>query len=96
MEAIATDAFRIEMLGEGEMVGNGAVAPMERRIETGDLRQLRKPFEQRADRRQVVGLVQRRQWRVAFQARQDRAVDQESGGRIPVRRERRGGRPRPD
>ena len=58
------------------MVGHGAMTTVECRIETGDLRQIRKSFQQRADRRQVVGLVQGSQWLVAFQARQDRTIDQ--------------------
>ena len=58
------------------MVREGAVATMERRVETGDLRQLRTSSEKQSDRRQIVRLMQRRQRDVALQARQNLRVDQ--------------------
>ena len=43
------------------MVRHSAVAPVKGRIEAGDLRQFGKPRAQGADRREVVGLMQRRE-----------------------------------
>ena len=49
---------------------------MECGIEAGDLRQSRVARAQLADRRQIVGLMQRRQRRIALQTRQHLIVDQ--------------------
>ena len=61
MEAIASHAVGVEARRYGKMVRNRAVAPVKGRIEAGDLRQLGKPRPEGLDRRQVVGLVQRRE-----------------------------------
>ena len=42
MEAVAPDAFIIEIERYGIMVSEGTMAAMESRIEAGDLRQIRK------------------------------------------------------
>ena len=48
---------------------------MERRVEARDLRQRRRPREQRTDRREVVRLVQWRERHQLFELREDRGVD---------------------
>ena len=45
VKPVASDAFGIEVLGNGVMVGDRAVAAMKRGVEAGDLRQLGKPSE---------------------------------------------------
>ena len=47
------------------MIGQRAVAAMERGIEASNLRQLRAPLEDGADRCKIVGLVQGRKGNVA-------------------------------
>src|SRR5258706_5726599 len=58
------------------MVGQRAVAAVERGVEAGDLGQGGQARPDRADRRQVVGVVQRRQRHEALEAAQDARVDQ--------------------
>lgn len=60
MKAIAPDALGIKFGGNGIVVGECAMAAVESGIETGDLSQRRCLLEERADWRQIVGLVQRR------------------------------------
>ncbi len=48
---------------------------MEGGVEAGHLRQLRLPLDQRADRRQVVRLVQRRQRNVLLQRLKHARID---------------------
>ena len=68
MKAIAADALGIEMLGDGVMIGDGAVLAMERRVEARDLRQPRPVDHDRPDGRQIVRLMQRRERDVALEA----------------------------
>src|SRR5688572_29858435 len=58
MKAIATLAFGVELLRDGEMVGGRAVISVEGRIEAGNLRELWKAIEKRANGRQVGRLMQ--------------------------------------
>ena len=75
MKSISPHALAIEMFGDGIVVGDRIVSAMERRIEAGDLNQVRTTGEERSNRREVVGLMQRRKDTVLFQARQHFAVD---------------------
>ena len=61
VETVAAHAFQIERLGDCEPVGDLGMAPVERRVETGNLQHVRQSLAKRADRCQVVGLMQRRQ-----------------------------------
>ena len=63
MKAVAPDALVVELMRDGVVVGDRVMVAMKRGVEAGDLRQCRKIGEQRADRRQIVRLVQRRQRR---------------------------------
>ena len=81
MKAVAAHSLRIELLGDGVVVRKSAMATMERRVEAGDLRQVRTSSEKQSDRRQIVRLVQRRQRDVALQARQNISVNH---GRLAV------------
>ena len=67
VEAVAAHALGVEPLRNGVMIRDRAVAAMKRGIEAGDLRQIGKALEQRADRREIVRLVQRRQRNVALE-----------------------------
>jgi hypothetical protein len=77
VEAVAAHAFRIEALGNGVAVRQFIVRAMEGGIETGNLGKLWKAREDRADRRQIVRLMQRRQRRVSFKIGDNVAVDQD-------------------
>src|SRR5262249_1027898 len=60
VEAVTTYAFIVEFLGKCEMVRQRTVVAVERRVEACNLRQFGPVREKRADRGQVVGLMQ---WR---------------------------------
>ena len=75
MKAVAADPFGVEAFRDRVMIGDGTVAAVEGGIEAGDLRQVRKAGEKDADRRQVVGLVQRRQRHVTFEIGEHVAID---------------------
>src|SRR5205807_1194541 len=65
----------IETLGDSEMIGNRAVTTMEGRIEARYLRHIRPAFQQRADRSEVVRLMQRREAGELFQLGQYLLID---------------------
>ena len=75
VKSIASHTLGIQRQWNREMIGQCAVAAMKRRIETGDLRKVREAGQDRSDRRQIVGLVKRRQRNVAFQSRQHVLID---------------------
>ena len=75
MESIAPHSLGVEAVRNGEMIGHGPVAAVKRGIETGDLRQFREARQNRADRREIVGLMQRRQRNIALKLGQHSAVD---------------------
>lgn len=58
MESVAAYALRIELLGDCKAVGHLGVSPVKRGIEAGNLGQVRKPMQDRPDRRKIVGLMQ--------------------------------------
>ena len=76
MEAVAAHPFVVEAVGYGIAIGRRGMAAMERGVEAGDLRQLRKALADRADRRKVVRLVQRRERHEALELRDHLVVDQ--------------------
>ena len=62
-QAVETEALQTgctEIARQGHDFGDGRLAPMEARVETGDLRHAGKPFRDRVNRRQVVRLMERR------------------------------------
>ena len=69
VKAVTSHAFLVEVLRDGIVICEGAMAAMKRRIEAGNLRQLGSAREKRADRREIVGLMQRRERNVAFKSR---------------------------
>ncbi len=77
MEAVTAYAFLVEALGYRVVVRERAVAAMEGRIETSDLRQVRKARPNGTDRSEVVGLMQGRERNEALQARNHVVVDQD-------------------
>src|SRR5262249_58916400 len=75
MKPVASDALDVEMLGNGVVVGNRTVAMMKSGVEAGDLKQLGMPVQERADRRQVVGLMQRCKRSVLLEVHDYRFID---------------------
>jgi hypothetical protein len=69
VKAVAAYAFDVQALWNRIMVGDRAVAAMKGGVEAGDLRQAWKTGEQRANRREVVRLVKRRQRYIALRDR---------------------------
>ena len=63
MKPVAADALFGEAARKGESLGKIRLGAMERRIEAGDLRNLRRKLHDRANGRQVVRLVQGRERR---------------------------------
>ena len=59
MKSVAANALLGEPAGQGERLGQIRLGAMERRIEAGDLWNLRRSLHDRADRREVVRLMQR-------------------------------------
>ena len=76
MKAVAAHALRIEALRDGVVIRDRAVAAMERGVEAGNLRQMRKTRENGADRREIVRLVQRRERDIALKIGEHLVVDQ--------------------
>ena len=76
VEAVAPDAFGMELVRDRIMVRKRVVIAMKCGIETGDLRQRREVAQERPDRREVMRLMQRRQRGVALQPRHHRMIDQ--------------------
>ncbi len=76
MKAVAPHPLFVQAPGNRKMIGKRVMAAMEGGIEASDLRQLGSLRQQRADRRQVVGLVQRCERDVTIETGEDFAVDQ--------------------
>jgi hypothetical protein len=76
MEAVAANALLIELLRKRVVVREFRVPAMEGGIEAGDLRQLRLSLPQRADRAEVVGLVEWSQRREGLKPLERDIVDQ--------------------
>ena len=77
VEAVAAHAFCIEALRHRIMVRQRGVTAMKGGVEASDLRQLGRPRQQRADRRQIVRLMERRQRDQALKLVQHIDVDQD-------------------
>src|SRR5262249_26168157 len=71
VKAVASHAFVIEALRNGIVICQGAMATMKCRVEAGDLRQFGSAREKRADRSEIVGLVQGRKRNITFKSRND-------------------------
>src|SRR5947207_5822087 len=67
VEAVADHAAIGDRFGQRECLRNRRLRAMERGVEAGDLRKLWQSLEQRAYRRQVVRLMQRRERYVFFE-----------------------------
>ena len=80
VEAVAAHARAVELLRDGVAVGELGVAAVEGGVEAGDLRQPGPAGADRADRRQVVRLVERGERHQRLELLQERVVDQHRGG----------------
>ena len=67
VEPVAAHALRIERLGNGIAIGDLGVPAMKGRIEAGNLQQMRLARGDQANEPEVMGLVQRRERRQAFE-----------------------------
>ena len=76
VKSVAPDPLLVQPAGYGVVVRDLVVVAMKGGVEAGDLRQRGKIGEQRADRRQIVGLMQRRKRREPLQTRDHAMVDQ--------------------
>ena len=77
METVAPHPLLVERLGDRIMIREGAMTAVEGCIETGDLGQLRKTFQNRPNRRQIIGLMQRCQGDVLLQLGKHIRIDQD-------------------
>ena len=75
MKPVAAHALRVEALRDRIMVRQRRMHAVEGGVETCDLKKPRRADADRPDRREIVGLMQRRQRRVAFEMREHRVVD---------------------
>ena len=76
MKSVAADSLVVQPARYGVVVRDLVVVAVKGRVEAGDLRQRGKIGEQGADRRQIVGLMQRRECREPLQTRDHAMVDQ--------------------
>ena len=77
VEAIPSDALGIITLRNGEVVRDGTVAVMKSGVEAADLRKAGGAGQQRADRGEVVGLVQRRERDETLEIGEHGRIDQD-------------------
>ena len=77
VKPVAPHAFGVEALRDRVVVCQCIMGAMECRIEARDLRRPGHALQKRADRREVVGLMQRRERRIAFEPRKNLFVDQD-------------------
>ena len=61
VEAIAPHTLLVEFFGYREMIRQGAVVAVERGVETRNLWKLGTASKERADRRKIIRLMQRRE-----------------------------------
>ena len=82
VEAVAANAGVAELARQGEGLRDVRLAAMERRVEAGDLRKMRRRGGDRLDRRKVVRLVQRRQRHQAGELGQNVGIDARRRGEL--------------
>src|SRR3954471_10812409 len=75
MKTVAADTFGIERSGNGVVVRHQIVAAVKRRVETRNLREVRRTGREGPDRRQIVRLMQRRERYIAVEPRQYVRID---------------------
>ena len=76
MKSVTANSLLVQPARYGVVVRDRVVAAVKGRVEAGDLRQSRKFGEQGSDRRQIVGLMQRRKCRQPLKARDHAMIDQ--------------------
>ena len=76
MKPISPDPFIVESAGYGIAIREFVMAAVKGSIEACDLREGRKSGKKRADRRQIMRLMQRRERRETLEARDHAMVDQ--------------------
>ena len=76
MKSVTADALLMQPARYGVVVRDLVVVAVKGRVEAGDLGQSGKFGKQDSDRRQIVGLMQRRKCREPLQTRDHAMVDQ--------------------
>src|SRR5579863_4111136 len=76
MKSIPPHARRVKMLRNRIAIGIRTVPAMKRSIETGNLREVRRAREKRADRCKIIRLVKGRKRNVTFKMIENAGVDQ--------------------
>ena len=79
VEAVSPDAFLIELIRQRVAVGDFGMAAVKAGVEACDLRQLRLPLQQGADRAEIVRLVERRKRGEGLKPLDHGSVDQSWG-----------------
>jgi hypothetical protein len=75
MEAVTPHAGVVKLGRQRESLRDVWIRAVERRVEAGHLRELRRALEQQGDRQQIMGLVQRRERDEALQRLERRRLD---------------------
>ena len=76
MKAVTPYALGMKLMRYRVVIRNRSMRAVKRRVEAGDLRQVREIGENRTDRRQIVRLMQGREVDEPFQSRHDPVIDQ--------------------
>ena len=77
VEAVAAHALGVELLRQRVMIGNRRVTAVKGGVETRNLRQVGRAREQRPDRRQIVGLMQRSERNIFLEVLEHSGVDED-------------------
>src|SRR5262245_39346415 len=77
MKSVTADPVPIELLGNREMIGKRTVTAVESCIKAGDLGKVWRSRQQRANRREIVRLMQRRKTHICFQDREHGPIYQD-------------------
>ena len=76
VKSVASDPLVVQPAGNGVVVRNFVMVAVKGRVEAGDLRQSGEIDQQRANWRQIVGLMQRRKRREPLQMRNHAMINQ--------------------
>jgi hypothetical protein len=76
VESVTPHAGLMQVFGQCIALRELGIRAVKRRVEAGDLRQLRRPFEKAAHRRQVVRLMQRGEWNQLFECGHHARIDE--------------------
>ncbi len=75
VKPVSPHAGLVQLVGKREALRNRRLALVKRRVEAGDLRQLRPALKEQPDRLQVIGLMERREWVVFLERSHNACID---------------------